>query len=247
MWLAFWGELTGQTIVPFSGAWLDLDMLMETTVKHASGTLLPIAAVAIDSSDGQTSTAVYDFVRQRNRRERPVYAIKGASDSEGKYEIWRAPQAKSIDPHWSGRKADKHGVNVQIVGTAKAKDALLGWAQEGGRVRLTGDGPHRMHWYETVRPDFYEQLLSEIKIPMRQNPKRRQWKKRNDRRNEALDCTVYALWLTRAMGLHTRRPEWWDDKERQIRQSGLFEQHESKAAPATIPQNDHMLSGWKRA
>jgi len=246
MWLAFWGELPGQTIVPFAGAWLDLDMMMETTVKHASGALLPIAAVAIDSSDGQTSGAVYDFVRQRNRHGRPVYAIKGASDSEGKFEIWKAPQAKSIDPHRSGLKADKHGVRVQIVGTAKAKDAILGWAQEGGRVRLTGDGPHRMHWYETVRPDFYEQLLSEIKIPMRQNPRRRQWKKRTDRRNEALDCTVYALWLIHAMGLHTRRLDWWDSKEMQIRQSGLFEQQDSGAMHTSVPQRDHMLSGWKR-
>ena len=241
MWLAFWGELPGQTIITFAGAWLDLDMMMETTVRHASGAALPIAAVAIDSSDGQTSGAVYDFVRKRNRAGRPVYAIKGASDSEGKFEIWRAPQAKSIDPHWSGKKADRHGVRVQIVGTAKAKDTILGWAQDGGRVRLTGEGPHRMHWYETVRPDFYEQLLSEIKIPMRHNPKRRQWKKRTDRRNEALDCTVYALWLIHAMGLHTKRPDWWDEKERQIRQSSLFEQSSKPESTGT-----HLLSGCKR-
>lgn len=274
MWLAFWGELPGQTIIPFAGAWLDLDMMMETTVRHSSGARLPIAAVAIDSSDGQTSGAVYDFVRQRNRHGRPVYAIKGASDSEGNVEIWRPPQAKSIDPHWSGKKADKHGVRVQIVGTAKAKDAILGWAQEGGRVRLAGDGPHRMHWYETVRPDFYEQLLSEIKIPMRQNPKRRQWKKRNDRRNEALDCTVYALWLIHAMGLHTRKPDWWDHQEKRIRQGSLFaeapgatagqdcqpsDDSEPTASQAAAPEASHevgtlsgwgrgagMLSGWKR-
>lgn len=234
MWLAYWGELSGQTIVPFAGAWIDLDNLLEKTVRHASGVALPIAAVAIDSSDGQTSSAVYEFVRKRNGRPRPIYAIKGASDTEGRAEIWRAPSQQSIDPNRSGRKSDKHGVHVHIVGTAKAKDAILGWAQEGGRVRLTGDGPHRMHWYETVRPDFYEQLLSEIKIPMRHNPKRRQWKKRNDRRNEALDCTVYALWLVHAMGLHTRRPDSWDSYEKRIRQSVLFERQaetEAKAQP----------------
>lgn len=234
MWLAYWGEIPGQTIIAMAGAWVDLDQLLEVTIRHASGAALPIAAVAIDSSDGQTSSAVYDFVRKRNRRERPVYAIKGASDSEGKVEIWRAPMAKSIDPNRDGRKADKHGVHVQIVGTAKAKDAILGWAQEGGRVRLSGDGPHRMHWYATVRPDFYDQLLSEIKIPMRQNPKRRQWKKRTDRRNEALDCTVYALWLLHAMGLHTRRAEWWDGLEKRIRQQGLFDAPAVHCAP-TIP------------
>ena len=223
MWLAFWGELPGQTIIPFAGAWLELDALMETKVRHVSGAALPIAAVAIDSSDGQTSGAVYDFVRKRSRTGRPVYAIKGASDVEGKIEIWRQPSAQSLDPNSSGRKSAKYGVRVEIVGTAKAKDAILGWAQEGGRVRLTGDGPYRMHWYETVRPDFYEQLLSEIKIPMHQNPKRRQWKKRNDRRNEALDCTVYALWLVHALRLHIQRPAWWDHTEEKIRQRGLFE------------------------
>lgn len=248
MWLAFWGEISGQTIIPMAGAWIDLDEFLEKTVLHASGAALPIAGVAIDSSDGQTSSAVYDYVRKRNSTMRPIYAIKGASDSEGKYEIWRSPHAKSIDAHWSGRKADRHGVHVQIVGTAKAKDAILGWAQEGGRVRLTGDGPSRMHWFSTVRPDFYEQLLSEIKIPMRQNPKRRQWKKRTDRRNEALDCTVYALWLLHAMALHTRRSDSWDALERKILQRGLFDSQSPKPdlartsadeiAVAQAPQDD---------
>lgn len=232
MWLAFWGELPGQTIVPFAGAWLDLDNLLENTVRHASGAALSIAAVALDSSDGQTSGAVYDYVRKRNRPGRAVYAIKGASDSEGKIEIWRQPQAHSIDPHQNGRKSAKYGVHVHIVGVAKAKDSILGWAQEGGRVRLTGDGPHRMHWYETVRPDFYEQLLSEIKIPMRHNPKRRQWKKRTDRRNEALDCTVYAIWLVHALRFHIQKPAWWDYTEEKIRQRGLFE---AEAAEVTSP------------
>jgi len=224
MWLTYWGELPGQTIIPFAGAWVDLDQLLENMVRHSSGAALPIAAVALDSSDGQTSSAVYDYARKHNRPGRAVYAIKGASDSEGKIEIWRPPQAQSVDAHRSSRKSAKYGVHVHIVGTAKAKDSILGWAQEGGRVRLDGDGPYRMHWYETVRPDFYEQLLSEIKIPMRQNPKRRQWKKRTDRRNEALDCTVYALWLVRALRLNIERPTWWDNLERKIKQRALFDE-----------------------
>ncbi|MCP5191018.1 MAG: phage terminase large subunit family protein [Pseudomonadales bacterium] len=227
MWLAFWGELYGPTLVPFAGAWLELDQLLEQTVQHASGAPMRIAAVAIDSSDGQTSGAVYDFVRKRNRASgRAVYAVKGASDAEGKVEIWRPPGNNTLDPHRSGRKSDRHGVQVQIVGTARAKDRILGWAQEGGQVRLAGNGPLRMHWYQTVRPDFYEQLLSEIKIPMRINPRRRQWKKRTDRHNEALDCTVYAVWLLHALGLHTKKAHWWDHLESRIRQQGLFQDQE---------------------
>lgn len=237
MWLSFWGELNGQTMIPMEGAWLELDQLLDKTVKHATGAALRIEAVAIDSSDGQTSAAVYEYVRQRDKRKCRIFAVKGASDSEGKVEIWRPEQTNSVDPSWSGRKSAKYGVHVQIVGTAKAKDSILGWAQEGGRVRLTGDGPYRMHWYETVRPDFYEQLLSEIKIPMRNNPKRRHWKKRTDRRNEALDCTVYALWLAHALRLHLRKPAEWNYLEENIRQRNLFDATPETSTASTNATN----------
>jgi len=236
MWLAYWGELYGQTIIPLEGAWQELDQLLERTVRHACGAALPITAVAIDSSDGQTSSAVYEYVRARNARRYRVFAVKGASDAEGKVEIWRPQQAASVEANYSGRKSAKYGVHVQIVGTAKAKDALLGWAQEGGRVRLSGPGPGRMHWYESVRPDFYEQLLSEIKIPMRSNPKRRQWKRRTDRRNEALDCSVYSLWLIHALRLHVQKPAWWDWTEERIRQQPLFASETSTSTPAPASQ-----------
>lgn len=239
MWLAWWGELHGQTMIPEAGAWVELDQLLERSVRHASGSALTISGLAIDSSDGQTSDAVYSFVRARKSRSYRCFAVKGASDAEGTVEIWRPEPTTSIDPNTSGRKSHKYGIKVGIVGTAKAKDSLLGWAQEGGRVRLTGDGPYRMHWYETVRPDFYEQLLSEIKVPMRTNPKRRQWKRRTDRRNEALDCTVYALWLVHALRLHLKRPAEWDYLEERIRQAGLFDTvPEGGGRPATMPDAD---------
>lgn len=230
MWLAYWGELYGSTIVPHAGAWVELEQLLNKRVGS-----LGIAAMAIDCSDGTTSEASYSFVRRHNRRDRQVLAVKGASDAEGRIEIWTPP--KPIDPNNKATKASRFGVQIHIVGTAKAKDLILGWSQEGGRVRLTGKGPSRMHWYEGVRPDFYEQMLSEIKIPSRSNPKRRAWKARTDRRNEALDCTVYALWLIRHLKLHIRRPAQWDLDELRLRQGVLIE-HTPPAepeAPAEIP------------
>lgn len=232
MWLAYWGELFGQTVVAHQGAWVDLEDLLKRTVRHASGADLPLAACGIDCSDGQTSDAAYSYVRKHNRPgQRPVLALKGAPDDEGRVEIWTEPRKKGVDPNHSGTKASRHGVRVNIVGTAKAKDLLLGWAQEGGRVRLTGSGPGRMHWYEGVRADFYEQLLSEIKIPSRTNPKRRAWKARTDRRNEVLDCTVYALYLSRALRLHLRRPAQWNIAELQLRQGSIL-MADVAAAPA---------------
>lgn len=220
MWLAYWGELYGQTVVAHQGAWIELEQLLTRTVRHASGAALPIAACGIDTSDGQTSDASYAFVRKHHRHGRPVLALKGASDDEGRVEIWTPP--KAIDPNHRSTKASKYGVQMHIVGVAKAKDLILGWATESGRVRLEGNGAGRMHWYENVRADFYEQLLSEIKVPMRHNPKRRKWKARTDRRNEALDCTVYALYLSRHLRLHLRRPGHWDLEELRLRQGTLL-------------------------
>ena len=228
MWLAYWGELHGRTNISHSGAWIDLEHMLTRTVRHASGAAMQIAAVAIDSGDGQTSESVYDFVRVHNRRTRPVLAVKGASDRIGRVEIWTRP--KPIDPNKKATKASKFGVHSHQVGSAKAKDLILGWAQEGGRVRLAGHGPGRMHWYEGVRDDFFEQLLGEMKIPSRHNPRIREWTERTDRRNEVLDCTVYAVWLCRYMGLHLKKPAQWAAIESRLRQASLLDPDVEEAA-----------------
>lgn len=220
MWLVYWGELYDPTVVAHAGAWIELEQLLDKRIRHATGAALRIKAVGIDCSDGQTSDATYAFVRKHNRQDRPVFALKGASDAVGRIEIWTPP--KKVDPNNKSTKAARHGIAVSLVGAAKAKDLILGWSENAGRVRLEGSGPGRMHWYEGVRDDFYEQLLSEIKIPSRNNPAKREWKPRTDRRNEALDCTVYAVYLYRAMRLHLRRPAQWDLAEHALRQGSLL-------------------------
>jgi phage terminase large subunit GpA-like protein len=233
MWLAYWGELYGTTIVAHQGAWIELEQLLGRTVTHAGGSKLKIAAVGIDSSDGQTSDAAYSFVRRHHRADRQVLALKGAPDDEGRVEIWTPP--KPVDPNHRSTKASRYGVQVHIVGTAKAKDLILGWAQEGGRIRLAGNGPGRMHWYEGVRADFYEQMLSEMKIPRRDNPRKRRWKARTDRRNEALDCTNYALYLSRHLRLHLRRAVQWDIDDLRLRQGDLLAGAAADPEPSTLP------------
>lgn len=228
MWLSYWGEIYGQTMVAHQGAWLELEQLMARKVRHATGRGLGISAVAIDSSDGQTNDAVYAFARKHHRVDRPVLAVKGAPDDVGRVEIWTPP--KAIDPNARSTKATRAGVMVHTVGTAKAKDLILGWSEHAGRVRLLGDGPGRIHWYEGVRDDYFEQLLGEIKIPDRKNPKRRKWVERKDRRNEVLDCTVYAVWLCRELRLHLRKPQHWALAEMRIRQASMLEEDEDQPA-----------------
>lgn len=236
MWLSWWGEVYGRTIIEHAGAWVELEQLMARTVMHASGVQLPIFAFGIDSGDGQTSDAVYAFVRKHHTRQRPVYATKGASDRTGRVEIWTKP--RPIDPNRKATKASKFGVQVHTIGSAKAKDLILGWAQEGGRVRLEGNGPGRMHWFEGVRPDFFEQLLGEMKIPSPSNPKMRQWVERTDRRNEGLDCTVGCVWLSRQLQLHLRKVQQWNDMRARLLQASLLDGVADQATAADAEAAD---------
>lgn len=226
-WLLYWGELYGQTMVAEQGAWADLDTLLSRPIQHESGAWLSIKAVSIDSSDGQTSDAVYAFVRKRQTKG--YMAVKGASQDDGR-DIWSPPR-QSVDP---GRKqkASKYGVRPYMVGTQKAKDLILGHDAGAGRIKLLGSGPGRMHWYAGVRSDYYDQITSEVKAPHRTIRNRKVWQKKAGVRNEALDGEVYALHAARSLKINLWKDRTWEVLEEQIRQPDLLTLPVQPADPA---------------
>jgi phage terminase large subunit GpA-like protein len=225
-WLLYWGEIHGQTVVSEQGAWIDLDALLSREIMHASGAALRIRAVTIDSSDGQTSDAVYSFVRKRLGRG--FMAGKGSSSGDGR-EIFTPPKM-SIDTDRK-QKAHKYGLRPFIVGTERAKDLILGQDAGAGRIRLTGNGPGRMHWFKGVRPDYYEQVTSEVKAPHRTIRNRKVWQKKSGVRNEALDCEVYALHAARSLKVNLYKESTWESIEATIRQRDIFGGGASAVAP----------------
>ncbi|MFL9610191.1 phage terminase large subunit family protein [Methylobacillus sp. Pita2] len=220
-WLVYWGELYGQTMIPGQGVWPDLELLLFGTVEHAGGAKLRISAATIDSSDGQTSDAVYTFVRKHKRKH--VMAGKGFSQDTGDREIYSLPRVP-VDHKGQGskQKASKYGLRPYMIGTQKAKDLILGADEKAGRVKLTGSGPGRMHVYEGVRDDYFEQLTSEVKAPAPRSRNRRVWLKKSGVRNEALDCEVMALHAARALKVHLYTEQRWDELEQAVRQPDIF-------------------------
>lgn len=216
-WLVFWGEIFGDTMVKESGAWIDLDALLKRRFKHACGAELGITAVSIDSSDGQTSDAVYSFVRAR--RSLNFMAIKGSSSD--KAEIYSTPR-QSID-EGKKNKAARYGVRPYIVGVDRAKDLWLGVDENGGRIRLKGRGPGRVHWYKTVRHDYWQQITSEVKAPHPHIKHRRIWQLKSGVRNEALDCEIYALHAARSQKLHLWKQSRWEQEEARLRQLDILD------------------------
>lgn len=224
-WLVMWGEIHGNPGDKTDPVWKELDHYAFGAYRHESGAALRVYAMSIDSSDGQTSDAVYHYVRTRKKRGTLVMAIKGRHEPER--EIFNKP--RPIDTNKHNTKADRMGVQVFLVGTSKAKDLLVG---ERGRISLGGSGAGRMHVYQSVRADYYDQLLSEVKAPSRADKNKLVWHKKAGRRNEALDCEVYALHAARAVKTHMLTEGQWADIERRVVQANLF--GDADEAPTTL-------------
>lgn len=234
-WLVYWGEIHGQTLIENAGAWVDLDLLLTAEFRHSSGNALMLRAVSVDSSDGTTTDAVYAFVRMR--LSRGYMAIKGASEQSGAAkEIFSKPNT-SVDVNKKHRPHPS-GVTPYIVGTQRAKDLLI-----DGRLRLTGSGPGRMHWYKSVRPDYWEQITSEIKAPHKTVKNRKVWQKRSGMRNEALDCEVYALHAAMSLKLHLLKPGSWDAIEEQLRQKQIFRDLDTEITPKAAEVGNDLNEG----
>ncbi|MFX0046315.1 MAG: terminase gpA endonuclease subunit, partial [Candidatus Hermodarchaeota archaeon] len=208
-----WGYISGNTIDKNDPVWKGLDKILFSPIKHESGAQLVVRAVSIDSSDGTTSDAVYHYVRTRQRRG--VMAVKGSSNDYGNREIFSKPKATDTRGRHN-TKADKHGLQVYIVGTHKAKDLIA------SRMKLPGTGPGRMHWYQNIRADYYDQMTGEVKAPHRSMRGKRVWQKKAGAAVEALDCEVYALHASRAIRVHLMGQRQWDELEQTLLQPGLF-------------------------
>lgn len=212
-WLVYWGELYGSTLVANAGAWLDLDKLLTREFPHASGCSLKLTAVSIDGSDGNRTEVVNDYVR--TRRHRGYMAVKGASEQgNDRKEIFSSP--RKIDTNRRQAPA-KQGLRNYIVGTTRAKDLIL-----ETRIKLVGTGPGRMHWPETVRPDYWEQLTAEVKAPSKTNRHRKTWQPKGGARNEGLDCEVYALHAARSQKTNLMQEGHWAAIENRMRQRSLL-------------------------
>jgi len=215
-WLIQWIEIYGNTVDKNDPVWTDLDKLLFGAVPHACGVPIGVFAASIDSSDGATSDAVYNYVRTRQSRMRWLMAIKGASQDYGNREIFARPK-ESIDlKGQANTKAAKYGLRPYIVGTHKAKDLMH------ARLKLDGRGAGRMHAHKDVRIDYWKQITGEVKAPHRSIRNKRIWQRKAGAAVEALDCEVYALHAARAAKVHLMTEAAWMELERKLKQDDLF-------------------------
>ena len=174
-----------------------LDPYLGTVFHHDGGQPLRIEAAAVDTG-GHFTHQAYNFCRTRERRK--VFAVKG-DDQPSKMVKGKATVQ---DVNWRG-KVLKRGVRLWYVGTDTAKDLIY------GRLMVTQPGPGYVHFSKDLPAEFYHQLTAESRVPQRTaRGVQYRWVNTKRARNEALDCTVYAMFCVHMLNLHLRTNREWD-------------------------------------
>ena len=188
--------------------WTDIDSMIRQKWRHPLGGEIGIDAIAIDSSSGSHMPHVYEFVKPRLRRR--VVAIKGDG---GRRKFIERSKTMKKDPLW-------------IVGTDPIKDTLLNRLQMGNIIRFSADLPEV----------WFEQFTGEQSVvKMDRGRPVRKWIPVPGRRNEALDCVVYATAVKELVPIN------WQERREQL-SSGFTVVVANDNQPADKPRVRQ--SGW---
>ncbi len=208
--------------------WKRLTEARRTPVRHASGAQMVIEATMIDSG-GHNTQAVYCYCRDHASAN--VFAIKGASQP-GKPPLGKPSMA---DINWRGRVLPR-GLKLWAVGVDTIKHLIF------GRLRLTQPGPGYIDLpAELGKTDEFEQLTAErLATTFHKGHARLSWVKPNGKRNEALDCAVYAYAAAVYLGVARMRENDWDRREAKVqpREMDMFSVSIAEPESAESSQNE---------
>lgn len=161
-----WGDPEGAEL------WDRFDAYRAKTYRHPVGATLHIARTFIDSG-GANTQAVYAYAR-KHARSGKLFAIKGRSD----------PNAAAVG---RASKANIGKVPLFPLGTHVIKDSIY------ARLRITAPGPGYCHFPVGRTLAYFQGLTAEeVKITRFRGRMKREYVLRRGRRNEPLDCRVYA-------------------------------------------------------
>lgn len=172
-----------------SNVWAEMDAVLLENYRTVEGRVIRVQAAAVDSG-GHHAEAVLRFCRDRFRRR--VYAVKGQG-GQGR-PIWPVRASKT-----------KTRENVFIVGVDTAKDAVY------ARWKIADAGPGMCHLPSDPTTgyddDWFEQVASEQRMTRyREGRPYVAWVLPKGKRNEALDCRVYAMAAMKSLPKRTSIP-----------------------------------------
>jgi len=166
--------------------WAELDRyLLEKIFKDRFGRAFRIEAACVDSG-GHSTEAVYKFCAPRMKRN--VWAIKGRSERDGKWEVVWPPKTR-YDP-----KRTRPGFKPVLLGVNSAKEAIREF------LLVDTPGPGFAH-FPHDRPEIYFEQLTAERLVFEHKAGRsiKRWVMQRGRANEALDARVYSYGALRGL------------------------------------------------
>lgn len=175
--------------------WSKLDEYLQTKFRHERGCEIGIAATAVDTG-GHFTHQAYNFCRGREHRR--IFAIKGDS-------VLGKPikgRASWVDVNYQGQVI-KNGVKLHLIGTDTAKDYLF------NRLKIHTPGPGYIHFPTGLPEEFFPELTAEQRVLQKSARGFVFVWVQSSSRNEALDCTVYAIFASQMLDLHRYTKTMW--------------------------------------
>jgi len=216
--------------------WQEVLDVLDMEFEHATGARLKTYAAAVDSGDGETTHAVYQFAR--DQRLRHVLAVKGMSQP-GKVVLGK-PTKQDINVR---KQTIKRGVDLWPYGSDTAKSTIY------QRLKNTDPGPGTYHWPDGTDEEYFEQLTAEKQVTKMVNgfPKR-VWVKKDSARNEVLDCEGMALAALQYVYTRHNRTTFWQQMLARLQKAApaAVESENQQPPPVANSSGRLSLSGWKR-
>lgn len=158
--------------------WTAFTDLIRKRFKHEAGVEMIAESICIDTGGtGENTQSIYNYCK-RHKGDR-VFAVKGRG----------GPGLPIVGPPNRKRSGKtKRPVDLYIVGTNNAKAVVM------KRFKIAEPGAGYCHFPTGRDDDYYRQLAAEKAVTkfVKGFPVI-EWKKDAGRRNEALDCRVYAF------------------------------------------------------
>ena len=211
--------------------WKDLDSLLLTPIRHQSGTLITIRAVAIDSGDGDNTQEVYEFCRSRRRRiasgqRQDIIAIKGANVDKDRI----ISRGSKLEYTYRG-KPSQGSIELFTVYPKMTSDWFM--------TRLALEDKTAIHTSTELPLEFYEQLLAEVKTTewVRGRRVRKYRIIKNHARNEQHDLMRYNVALAHYLGIDKYTSELWEQVAMDVRQVESIENQKYEEQPQSSVQH----------
>ncbi len=237
-WSVDYAVLSGDTAR--TEVWQQLESLLQQDWPHASGHTLPIRVMAVDS--GYATQEVYSWVKRhpqaiwggggaRANQPRTVVAVKGRDNDT----------ALILSVSKTDVSGKRRGLRVWNVSGTVAKVELYRWLKLGKPTDNHNDTqptdcPAGYCHFPEYEPEYFKQLTAEKRIiRIHRGYPRAVWEKDPTRRNEALDCRVYARAAASIYGLDRFNERHWQQ----------FEEALGKPVATTVENDKQPLSSTK--